>query len=113
MVERGEDTASVGDHADSDCDKPDAHGDEESGRRVEPAPHIAENTGRMHEKSNAVALDTLQLPGETICLSGCEYQHQATVRLTNVVTQPDLKLQASAFEWALMCGLIIERSGGI
>ena len=29
MVERGEDTASVGDHADSDRDKPDAHDGED------------------------------------------------------------------------------------
>jgi len=44
MVERGED-----DHAGSDRDKADAHNDGESGRRVEAAPHMAENTGRTHE----------------------------------------------------------------
>lgn len=64
MVERGED-----DHAGSDRDKADAHDDGESGRWVEAAPHMAENTGRMHEKSKAVALDALQLPGETDSMS--------------------------------------------
>jgi hypothetical protein len=58
MVERGDD----GDHADSDRDKADTDGNDESGRRVEPAPHIVIDIGRMHENSKAVALGTLHPP---------------------------------------------------
>ena len=61
MVEQGQDIASAGDHADSDHDKAHTHDDDESRHRVEPTP-LTENTGRMHEKSKAVALDTPQLP---------------------------------------------------
>jgi len=50
MVERGRDTASVDDHADSDRDKADAHEDHESGPRIDPAQHLAEHIGRTHDK---------------------------------------------------------------
>ena len=49
MVEQGEDTASVDNHAESDRNKADAQDGKGSGRRVEPAPHIVENAGRTHK----------------------------------------------------------------
>jgi hypothetical protein len=59
MVEQGEDAASADNHAESDRDKADTRDREGSGRRIEPAPQIVKDVGRTHEKSTAVALDTL------------------------------------------------------